>query len=100
MQTMMLIAGVGLAGALTLGFAELCGDLVDAARASSAADAAALAGVTGGQPGAARLADVNGATVESFTAAAAPGGGTTVTVTVRVGDATSTARATDGSVGD
>ena len=96
MLVFVIVGAVGLTATLTLGFAELCSDLVDATRARTAADAAALAGVTGGQGRAAGVAAANGATIETFLATAAPGGGSTVTVTVRVGDATSTARATGG----
>lgn len=94
MQVLIVVGGVGLAGALTLGFADFCGDLVDASRARTAADAAALAGVSGGRPGAERLAGANGAAVVEF-ARSSSEGGVTVTVSVRVGDATSTARASN-----
>ncbi|MEJ7721747.1 MAG: hypothetical protein WKF58_15565 [Ilumatobacteraceae bacterium] len=49
MHVFVVVAGGGLAAVLTFGFAQWCGDLVDAGRARSAADAAALAGVTGGE---------------------------------------------------
>lgn len=94
MQVLIVVGGVGLAGALTLGFADFCGDLVDASRARTAADAAAIAGVSGGRPGAERLAGANGATVVEF-ARSSSEAGVTVTIIVRVGDATSTARASN-----
>lgn len=94
MHVFVVVAGGGLAAVLTFGFAQWCGDLVDACRARSAADAAALAGVTGGESHASSIATANSATLESFDVVRA-GDGSTVTVTVRVGDATSTARASD-----
>ncbi|MDQ3176172.1 MAG: hypothetical protein M3Q72_01305 [Actinomycetota bacterium] len=94
MHVFVVVAGGGLAAVLTFGFAQWCGDLVDAGRARSAADAAALAGVAGGQSRASSVAAANSARIESFHVVRA-GGGSTVTVTVRVGDATSTARASD-----
>jgi Flp pilus assembly protein TadG len=60
-------------------------------RAQTAADAAALAGVTGGRSASADLAVANGATLVSFER-----DGSTVTVIVRVGDVRARARATDG----
>lgn len=63
---------------------------LDRTRAQTAADAAALAGVDGGQPAASRLAAHHGAVVIAWIER-----GDDVTVTVRLGDATATARATD-----
>lgn len=80
--------GIGLA-CLALG--RFAGDAVDHARARTAADAAALGAAGGGGPGDAvahRLANANGATVESFEAA-----GADVRVRARVGVATASARA-------
>ncbi len=94
MQVLIVVGGVGLVGALTLGFADFCGDLVDASRARTAADAAALAGVGGGRPAVGRLAGANDAIVVEFSQSSGHGG-VTVTVSVRVGEATSTARASD-----
>ena len=82
---------VAIAAVLVLGIGELAGDVVDAGRARAAADAAALAGVTGGPAGAARFAARNGATLVRWRRE-----GTDVLVTVRVGDATASARATGG----
>jgi hypothetical protein len=84
------LALVGLAVVLTMAVGELAGDVIDAARARTAADAAALAGVTGGRTAAVRLAASNGGAVIAWARA-----GQTVTLTVRVGDAVATARATD-----
>lgn len=83
------IAGVGLTLALTVAIADLARDTIDAQRARTAADAAALAGVSTGSSGSARLAAANDAELVSWSRA-----GDDVTVTVRVGDATATARAT------
>ena len=80
-----------LAVVLALAFGTFAGDVVDAARARTAADAAALASVEGGRPAAARLAGQHGATVVTWRRQ-----GTSVTVTVRVGDAVATARAAGG----
>jgi hypothetical protein len=84
------LALVGLAAVLTMAVGELAGDVIDATRARTAADAAALAGVTGGRTAAVRLAARNGGAVIAWARA-----GQTVTLTVRVGDAVATARATD-----
>lgn len=62
--------------------------LVQSAHAQTAADAAALAGVTGGSGAAERVAGANGATVISWSA-----GEGDFTVTVRFGAAVATARA-------
>lgn len=59
-------------------------------RAQNAADAAALAGVTGGRPAAADLAGANGATLVSWGR-----DGHTVMVTVSVDGRAASARATD-----
>ena len=82
------------AGAAVL-LAHLGGEVVDRARARNAADAAALAGVTGGRPAAAHAASVNGAVLDRF---AEVGG--QVEVTVHVGASRATARAALGDGGD
>lgn len=87
----LVLALAAVAVVLALAFGTFAGDVVDAARARTAADAAALASVEGGPPAASRLAARNGATVVSWQRR-----GETVTVTVRVGDATATASATGG----
>lgn len=88
-QPMMMLAVAGVTGAMIVAFADFSGHLVDTTRARSAADAAALAGATGGPDAAARFAASNGGTVVSWSQ-----DGTTVTVVVRIGDAEATASAT------
>ena len=85
------LALAALALVLAMAFGAFAGDVVDVARARTAADAAALAAVEGGRPAASRLAARHGATVVAWQRH-----GATVTVTVRVGDAMATARATGG----
>jgi Flp pilus assembly protein TadG len=83
------VAGVAaLVLALTLGVARLGGAVVDAARAQTAADAAALAAVEGGAVAAERLAEMNGARLVSCVCDSDP-----VEVTVIVGRARAVARA-------
>lgn len=64
--------------------------LIDRQHAQSAADAAALAGVGGGQAAAAGLAAANGAALVGWSV-----DGHQVTVRVQVGDHVAVARATD-----
>jgi hypothetical protein len=80
-----------LAVVLTLAIARLAGDLVDAARARTAADAAALAAVRGGRAAADALAAEHDGLVVAWSRH-----GRDVLVTVRVGHAVATARATGG----
>ncbi len=75
---------------LTVALAAMGRTTVDRTRAQTAADAAALAGLDGGVASSSQLAARHGATVVTWTEI-----GDEVTVTVRVGDATATARATD-----
>jgi Flp pilus assembly protein TadG len=63
---------------------------IDRTRAQTAADAAALASLEGGATAAADLAARHGATVISWSSS-----GHEVTVTVRLGDSSATARASD-----
>jgi len=86
-----LIGVVAVLAAIALGIARFGADLGDAARARTAADAAALAGVEGGADGAALLAAANHASLVSFTQ-----DGDDVLVTVVVGRARATARASGG----
>ena len=65
---------------------------IDRTRAQSAADAAALASLEGGRSGAESIAGRYGAAVVSWSQGPGPH---EVTVTVRLGDTTATARATD-----
>ncbi|MDQ3469274.1 MAG: hypothetical protein M3487_05865 [Actinomycetota bacterium] len=83
----------GMAAVLALATADLAGNVIDAARARSAADAAALAGVEGGRHASSRLAAANGATLVTWSRS-----GRSVTVVVRVGAARATAAATGGPV--
>jgi hypothetical protein len=80
---------VAIAALLVIGIGTLAGDVGDAGRARSAADAAALAGAAGGRVAAARLAAANGGALVAW-----QGDADDVVVTVRVGRATATARAT------
>jgi predicted MarR family transcription regulator len=84
------LVGVALCAAVTLALMPLLVDLVHRQRAQSAADAAALAGVTGGRAASARLASANDGVVVSWSR-----DGRAVTVTVAVGDQRASARATD-----
>src|SRR5262245_4250399 len=85
---------VAIAALLVVGIGALAGDVDDVARARSAADAAALAGATGGRAAAVGLAAANGGFVVAW-----QGDGSDVVVTVRIGRATATARATGGEHG-
>ena len=76
------------AGGLCLALGRLGSDAVDAGRARTAADAAALAGAGGGESAARRVAEANGGSVVSFEA-----DGFEVEVRVRVGRASVVARA-------
>jgi hypothetical protein len=90
---------VMLAGVLALGIAKVGSRAVGRARAQSAADAAALAGVDGGAPAADRAAAADGATVVRFVTT--PGGafvevrwrGEQAVAQAARGDAVSTAEA-------
>jgi hypothetical protein len=94
-QAVPLLAVVVVLGVVaTLGIAHLGRSVIDAGRARTAADAAALAGVTEGRAGAARLAAEHGAVLVAWSRHGVPGA-TTVTVTVRVGRASATAAASN-----
>ncbi len=75
-------------GGLVIGLGRVGVEVVTASRASSAADAAALAGAAQGRQAAERLAAANGAVLVAFEAE-----GREVQVTVRVGGAEAVARA-------
>jgi hypothetical protein len=85
---------VAVAAVLVVGVGTFAGDVVDAGRARSAADAAALAGVRGGRAAAAQLAAANGGRLVGWEQL-----GDTVVVTVRVDDALAEAKATAGAGG-
>ena len=87
---MVVIVSVAFTAAGGAALSALSGDLLDASRARSAADAAALAGVEGGPAAAIDLAAANGATLVSWARV-----GSDVVVEVRVGDAVARARATN-----
>jgi hypothetical protein len=90
MLVLVVFVGVALTAAVTAAVVPLLADLGDHQRARSAADAAALAGVTGGQSASASLASANGAALVTWER-----DGRAVTVHVRVGDQVVVARATD-----
>lgn len=88
-QAVPLVAGImAVAVVLLITVAELGRTAADGARARTAADAAALAGVAEGPDAAARLAAENGGTLVSYAA-----DDNAVLVTVRVGRVSATARA-------
>jgi len=78
--------------ALVVAAGTFGGRALDRTRAQTAADAAALGSIDGGRLGARRLVDAHDAVLVSWE----PGPGPhDVTVVVRLGDATATARATN-----
>lgn len=85
-----ILLGLAVAGGALLAVGPVATDLIDRQQAHSAADAAALAGVRGGESAAAELAAANGGELVGFSTE-----GRRVTVTVRVGDQQVSARATD-----
>lgn len=85
-----MLVGVALTAAVTLALQPVLVALIDRARAEHAADAAALAGVTGGESASSELASANDATLVAWSRS-----GLEVTVTVQVGDQQATARATN-----
>ncbi|WP_420452039.1 hypothetical protein [Ilumatobacter sp.] len=88
------VVATALAVAMILAAGVAGRTLADRARARTAADAAALAALGGGRPAAAETASANGATVVGYERDLRATGAT-VTLTVRIGAATATARATD-----
>lgn len=84
------MVGVALCAAVTVALVPFLLGLVHRQQAQSAADAAALAGVTGGRAASASLAAANDGLLVSWTR-----DGRAVTVTVTVGDQRATAKATD-----
>jgi hypothetical protein len=88
------LVAVALAIVATVALAELGGNIVDAGRARTAADAAALAGVEGGREASMRVADENGATLVSWSKRP-DGDGVEVTVKVRIGSASASASASN-----
>ncbi len=88
------LVAVALAIVATVALAELGSNVVDASRARTAADAAALAGVEGGREASGRVAAENGATLVLWSSRA-DGAGVAVSVEVRIGRATATASASN-----
>lgn len=87
-----LLVAVALFVSLAAATVVVGGRMIERSQAQTAADAAALASVTGGRSAAERLAQRHGATVVGFRTG--PGVGQ-VTVVVRIGGATATAAATN-----
>ncbi len=91
-SVLVLVVAVALGVALMTALVDFGGIVQDRARAQTAADAAALASLVGGRAAATDYAMRHGAAVISWT----PGPGDhEVTVTVRLGDSTATARASN-----
>lgn len=90
MLVLVVLVGLALTASVTLALVPVLGALIDRQHAQSAADAAALAGVTGGRRASAALAAENEATLVAWSRA-----GFEVTVTVEVDGQRATARATD-----
>jgi hypothetical protein len=91
MSVLVVLVAFAITGAVMLGLVPVLGELTDRQQARSAADAAALAGVMGGRGAASSLAAANDGVLVGWSRS-----GREVTVSVRVGDQTVTARATDG----
>jgi hypothetical protein len=90
MLVFVMLVGVAFTAAVTLALLPVLTALIDHARAQNAADAAALAGVTGGASASSAIAAANDAAVVAWSRS-----GHDVTVTVQVGEQQATARATD-----
>ena len=91
-QAVLLMAAVVVLAALvSIGLADAGAVVAQRQRAQTAADAAALAGVSGGQAAAAQLAASNGAVLVSYDQH-----GFEVTVVVTLGRVSARARASDG----
>ena len=90
MFVLTVMVSVAIVAAVAMAVIPFAVDLFDRQRAQAAADAAALAGVHGGQPASVQLAAANGATLVAWTKT-----GRSVTVTVTTGEVAASARATD-----
>jgi hypothetical protein len=90
MLVVVVFVGVAISAAVVMVMVPMLSDLIDRQQARSAADAAALAGVTGGREGSLALATANGGELMIWSR-----NGRQVTVQVRVGDQVAAARATD-----
>jgi hypothetical protein len=93
--TVLLLACVVFIALLAVGVGTMGDRLSAHARARTAADAAAVAGITTGAVGAGRVAGRNGAALVSFASAGGPDA-ITVTVVVEVDGQYASARATNG----
>ena len=91
MAVLTVLVGLALTSAVLTAMMPWVAELGDRQRAQTAADAAALAGVTGGRLGSARLAAANDGTLVAWRLV-----GDDVIVTVDVDGHRATARATDG----
>lgn len=91
MGIVVVLVGLSVTSAALTALVPWLDGLIDRERARNAADAAALAGVTGGRAAADALAARHGASLVAFVA-----DGDTVTVTVVYDEAAAVARATDG----
>jgi len=91
MTVLVVLVALAMTAAITLAMVPVLGDLTDRQQARSAADAAALAGVTGGRAASEAMASRNDAVLIAWSRS-----GHEVTVQVRVGDQVIAARATDG----
>lgn len=91
MMILVMFVSVGLVAAITTALLPVLIALSERQQARSAADAAALAGVTGGRSAASAFASANDASLVGWSV-----DGDTVTVRVQVGDQVVDARATDG----
>jgi predicted MarR family transcription regulator len=90
MAVTVMLAGLSIVSATTIAIVPVLNGLIERQRARSAADAAALAGVTGGRGASSALAADNGGELIRFERV-----GREVTVWVRVGGSSASARATD-----
>ena len=88
----LVVMSIALIGMFAVGIASVSTRLVKRSQAQNAADAAALAGVTGGAAAASTVAGRNGAMLVGFTDVQG-GQGVVVTVEVIVGDEHAIARA-------
>lgn len=90
MLVLVVFVGLAITAAVLFALMPVLVDLTHREQARSAADAAALAGVTGGRAAASAVASANDAELVGWSTS-----GRDVTVAVRVGEQVVTARATD-----
>lgn len=89
---MLLVITAALAVVFAVALADFGRHLIERGHAQHAADAAALASLEGGRHAAIEFAELNGAVLLAWSRGPGPD---EVTVVVRVGDSSATARATD-----